>query len=86
MRGLGLVRSSTVRNEGRRLLDPGLVVLWFASTQTSPRVLVLLVEDWVRQTTLGVFVGTFTDCPADFPVDGPQPAPMNQGVNTAVGR
>ncbi len=38
------------------------VVLWFASTQFSPRVLVALVEDWVRQTTPGVFVGTFTDC------------------------
>jgi uncharacterized membrane protein len=39
-----------------------LVVLTFASTQFSPRVLVAFVEDRVSQATLGVFVGIFTYC------------------------
>jgi len=44
-----------------------LVALTFASAQFSPRVLVTFVEDRVSQTTLGVFIGTFTFCLLTLP-------------------
>jgi uncharacterized membrane protein len=44
-----------------------LVVTRFASTQSSPRAFVALVEDRVRQTILGVFAGTFTYCLPTLP-------------------
>ena len=53
-----------------------LVVLTFASTQFSPRVLVAFVEDRVSQTTLGVFVGTFTFCLLTLPAVRSQPKPL----------
>ena len=53
-----------------------LVVLTFASTQFSPRVLVSFVEDRVSQTTLGVFVGTFTYCLLTLPAVRSQPKPF----------
>jgi uncharacterized membrane protein len=53
-----------------------LVVLTFASTQFSPRVLVAFVEDRVSQTTLGVFVGTFAYCLLTLPAVRSQPTPF----------
>lgn len=57
-----------------------LVVLTFASTQFSPRVLVSFVEDRVSQTTLGVFVGTFTYCLLTLPAIRSQPRPFVPSV------
>lgn len=53
-----------------------LVVLTFASTQFSPRVLVAFVEDRISQTTLGVFVGTFTYCLLTLSAIRSQPRPF----------
>jgi uncharacterized membrane protein len=61
-----------------------LVVLTFASTQFSPRVLVAFVEDRVSQTTLGLFVGTFTYCLLTLPVVRSQPEPFVPSVAVIV--
>ena len=61
-----------------------LVVLTFASTQFSPRVLVAFVEDRVSQTTLGVFVGTFTFCLLTLPAVRSQPKPFVPSVAVIV--
>jgi len=61
-----------------------LVVLTFASTQFSPRVLVAFVEDRVSQTTLGVFVGTFTYCLLTLPAVRGQPKPFVPSVAVIV--
>jgi uncharacterized membrane protein len=53
-----------------------LVVLTLASAQFSPRVLVAFVEDRGSQTTLGVFVGTFTNCLLTLPAIRSQPKPF----------
>ena len=59
-----------------------LVVLTFASTQFSPRVLVAFVEDRVSQTTLGSLHRHVHLLPAD-PAGGPEPAktlrPLDRG-------
>lgn len=57
-----------------------LVVLTFASTQFSPRVLVAFVEDRVSQTTLGLFIGTFTYCLLTLPAIRSQPKPFVPSV------
>jgi uncharacterized membrane protein len=61
-----------------------LVVLTFASTQFSPRVLVAFVEDRVSQTTLGLFVGTFTYCLLTLPAVRSQPEPFVPSVAVIV--
>ncbi len=61
-----------------------LVVLTFASTQFSPRVLVSFVEDRVSQTTLGMFVGTFTYCLLTLPAIRSQPRPFVPSVAVIV--
>jgi len=61
-----------------------LVVLTFASTQFSPRVLVAFVEDRVSQTTLGLFVGTFTYCLLTLPAVRSQPRPFVPSVAVIV--
>ena len=61
-----------------------LVVLTFASTQFSPRVLVAFVEDRVSQTTLGVFVGTFTYCLLTLPAVRSQPKPFVPSIAIVV--
>ena len=61
-----------------------LVVLTFASTQFSPRVLVAFVEDRVSQTTLGVFVGTFTYCLLTLPAVRSQPKPFVPSIAVIV--
>jgi uncharacterized membrane protein len=61
-----------------------LVVLTFASTQFSPRVLVAFVEDRVSQTTLGVFVGTFTYCLLTLPAVRSQPSPFVPSIAVVV--
>jgi len=61
-----------------------LVVLTFASTQFSPRVLVAFVEDRVSQTTLGVFVGTFTYCLLTLPAVRSQPEPFVPSIAVIV--
>ncbi len=61
-----------------------LVVLTFASTQFSPRVLVAFVEDRVSQTTLGVFVGTFTYCLLTLPAVRSQPKPFVPSIAVEV--
>jgi uncharacterized membrane protein len=57
-----------------------LVVLTFASTQFSPRTLVAFVEDRVSQTTLGLFVGTFSYCLLTLPAVRSQPKPFVPSV------
>jgi len=57
-----------------------LVVLTFASAQFSPRVLVAFVEDRVSQTTLGVFIGTFSYCLLTLPAIRSQPTPFVPSV------
>ena len=61
-----------------------LVVLTFASAQFSPRVLVAFVEDKVSQTTLGVFIGTFTYCLLTLPSVRSQPRPFVPSVAVIV--
>jgi uncharacterized membrane protein len=61
-----------------------LVVLTFASTQFSPRVLIAFVEDRVSQTTLGLFVGTFTYCLLTLPAVRSQPEPFVPSVAVIV--
>ena len=61
-----------------------LVVLTFASTQFSPRVLVAFVEDRVSQTTLGVFVGTFTYCLLTLPAVRSRPTPFVPSIAVVV--
>jgi len=61
-----------------------LVVLTFASTQFSPRVLVAFVEDRVSQTTLGVFIGTFTYCLLTLPAVRSQPRPFVPSIAVIV--
>ena len=61
-----------------------LVVLTFASTQFSPRVLVAFVEDRVSQTTLGLFVGTFTYCLLTLPAVRSQPEPFVPSIAVIV--
>jgi uncharacterized membrane protein len=61
-----------------------LVVLTFASSQFSPRVLVAFVEDRVSQTTLGVFVGTFTYCLLTLPAIRSQPKPFVPSIAVVV--
>ena len=61
-----------------------LVVLMFASSQFSPRVLVAFVEDRVSQTTLGVFVGTFTYCLLTLPAVRSQPKPFVPSIAVVV--
>jgi uncharacterized membrane protein len=61
-----------------------LVVLTFASSQFSPRVLVAFVEDRVSQTTLGVFVGTFTYCLLTLPAVRSQPKPFVPSIAVVV--
>ena len=61
-----------------------LVVLTFASTQFSPRVLVAFVEDRVSQTTLGIFVGTFTYCLLTLPAVRSQPKPFVPSIAVIV--
>ncbi|MGP0062779.1 MAG: DUF2254 domain-containing protein [Isosphaeraceae bacterium] len=61
-----------------------LVVLTFASTQFSPRVLVGYVEDRVSQTTLGVFIGTFTYCLLTLPAVRSQPRPFVPSIAVIV--
>ena len=61
-----------------------LVVLTFASTQFSPRVLVAFVEDRVSQTTLGLFVGTFTYCLLTLPAVRSQPKPFVPSIAVIV--
>jgi uncharacterized membrane protein len=56
------------------------VVLTFASMQFSPRVLVAFVEDKVSQTTLGMFVGTFTYCLLTLPSVRSRPTPFVPSV------
>jgi uncharacterized membrane protein len=61
-----------------------LVVLTFASAQFSPRVLVAFVEDRVSQTTLGIFVGTFTYCLLTLPFVRSRPEPFVPSVALIV--
>src|SRR5262249_56534078 len=61
-----------------------LVVLTFASTQFSPRVLVALVEDRVSQTTLGLFVGTFPYCLLTLPSVRSRPKPLLPSIAVVV--
>jgi uncharacterized membrane protein len=61
-----------------------LVVLTFASTQFSPRVLVAFVEDRVSQTTLGLFVGTFTYCLLTLPAVRSRPGPFVPSIAVIV--
>ncbi len=61
-----------------------LVVLTFASAQFSPRVLVAFVEDRVSQTTLGVFIGTFTYCLLTLPAVRSQPEPFVPSIAVIV--
>ncbi len=61
-----------------------LVVLTFASSQFSPRVLVAFVEDRVSQTTLGIFVGTFTYCLLTLPAVRSQPKPFVPSIAVVV--
>jgi uncharacterized membrane protein len=61
-----------------------LVVLTFASTQFSPRVLVAFVEDRVSQTTLGLFVGTFTYCLLTLPAVRSQPEPFVPSIAVII--
>jgi uncharacterized membrane protein len=61
-----------------------LVVLTFTSTQFSPRVLVAFVEDRVSQTTLGVFVGTFTYCLLTLPAVRSRPKPFVPSIAVIV--
>ena len=61
-----------------------LVVLTFASTQFSPCVLVGFVEDRVSQTTLGLFIGTFTYCLLTLPAVRSQPRPFVPSIAVLV--
>lgn len=61
-----------------------LVVLTFASTQFSPRVLVAFVEDRVSQTTLGIFVGTFVYCLLTLPAVRSQPVAFVPSIAVIV--
>lgn len=61
-----------------------LVVLTFASAQFSPRVLVGFVEDRVSQTTLGLFVGTFTYCLLTLPSIRSHPKPFVPSIAVIV--
>ena len=61
-----------------------LVVLTFASTQFSPRVLAAFVEDRVSQTTLGIFIGTFTYCLLTLPAIRSRPKPFVPSVAVVV--
>jgi len=61
-----------------------LVVLTFASAQFSPRVLVAFVEDRVSQTTLGMFIGTFTYCLLTLPAIRSRPTPFVPSIAVIV--
>src|SRR5246127_3786126 len=53
-----------------------LMTLTLASTQFSPRILVSFVRDRSTQSTLGVFLGTFSYCVAALPAARSLPAPF----------
>ncbi len=54
------------------------------TTRFSPRVLVAFVEDRASQTTLSVFVGTFTYCLLTLPAIRSRPRPFVPSVAVVV--